>query len=118
MRHKASSDSSAEIRHWRLHSALGLGLSLCVVGFVVELGRGMEGNIPAWAYVLEWPLFGVVGTIMWWRLLHDGGPRLREVLPHAPSVADPLDDPELTEWRAYVAQMQDDERDEKPSFPV
>jgi len=90
---------------WRLHTALVVGLSLCVTGFVVELGRGVHGHFLAWAYVVEWPLFGICGTVAWWRLLRESAnsSRVRSPTDTGPTIAP--DDPELVRWNAYVAQM-------------
>jgi hypothetical protein len=93
---------------WRLHLVLLGGLSLCAFGFLVELKRGMGGILPAWAYVFEWPVFGVVGLVMWWRLLHesaDGDPTSQQALPAQP--AETLD-VELAAWNSYVARLQAD----------
>jgi hypothetical protein len=86
---------------------LAVGLTICLVGFAVELHRGLGGHLPAWVYVAEWPTFAIVGGVMWWRLLHDeahGEP------PSAPepaqqTVATPAD-PGLEAWQAYVARLE------------
>jgi hypothetical protein len=86
---------------WPLHVALGVGLTICAVAFVVELQRGLGGHLPAWVYVIEWPLFGAGGVYLWWRLLRD------EDAPTRPPTSEPRegDDPELDAWRAYVRRV-------------
>jgi hypothetical protein len=93
-------------RHrWRLHAALVVGLGLCTLGFVVELGRGVHGHLLAWAYVVEWPLFAICGTVAWWRLVRESGqPTRPRPLDHGPVI--PADDPELVRWQAYVERME------------
>ena len=94
---------------WRLHLVLLGGLSLCSVGFLVELKRGMGGHLPAWAYVFEWPIFGAVALVMWWRLLHDSDdadPISPQVLPDQTERSTQDMDQELAAWNAYVARLQ------------
>ena len=89
---------------WRLHLSLAIGLSICLLGFVVELRRGLDGHLPAWVYVLEWPLFAILGTAIWWRLWHDEDP-LQEPATQPPQG----DDPGLDAWREYVARLESGE---------
>ena len=84
---------------WRLHGALVLGLAVCAVGFTVELGRGLDGHLPAWVYVVEWPLFAAGGAFLWWRLLHDDP----DAVDHPVAAPEP-DDAELA-----------DDADERPA---
>ena len=77
---------------WRLHVALG-----------IELQRGLDGHLPAWVYVLEWPLFGAAGAFLWWRLMHDE--QHSESQP-TPRRLDEVDDPGLDAWRDYVGRLQ------------
>ena len=106
---------------WRLHVALVAGLAVCVVGFTVELRRGMDGHWGAWAYVLEWPLFAVAGTFIWWRLLHaDDAPTAPTKLPanateRAPTVPT-ADDQDLRAWQAYVERLNasEEHRTDRP----
>ena len=87
---------------WRLHAALAVGLSLCTLGFTVELRRGMAGHLPAWVYVLEWPLFAVTGGVMWWRLLRDHDGQAARPTDDGPAASEP----ELLSWREYVARTE------------
>jgi hypothetical protein len=85
----------------RLHLALAIGLVICLVGFVVELQRGLDGHLPAWVYVLEWPLFGAGGAVVWWRLLRD------DVVVDTPDHDVPVgDDTDLDAWRDYVGRLE------------
>jgi len=99
-------------RHWRLHVTLAFGLLVCVVGFTVELGRARHGHLPAWVYVVEWPLLAGCGTYLWWRLLHDTDDATPATTPDTPEIAP--DDPDLAAWQAYVASLPD-EADPEPS---
>jgi hypothetical protein len=55
----------------KLHLTLAAGLTICLVAFVIEVGRALGGNSLSWAYVFEWPIFAVFAIYMWWNLLHD-----------------------------------------------
>jgi hypothetical protein len=89
-------------RHtWRLHLTLVVGLLVCALGFVVELQRGLDGHLPAWVYVLEWPLFAVAGAAVWWRLVHDDD--RTEARPDDPEQG--LDEG-LDAWREYVSRFE------------
>ena len=86
---------------------LAVGLTICLVGFAVELHRGLGGHLPAWVYVAEWPTFAVVGAVMWWRLLQDeveGEPEPGPEPAHTPAATPP--DPGLDAWRAYVTKLE------------
>ena len=93
---------------WRLHVALGIGLVVCAVGFAVELQRGLDGHLPAWVYVLEWPLFGAAGAFLWWRLMHDEQHSESQPTPRRLDEVDDheVDDPGLDAWRDYVGRLQ------------
>jgi hypothetical protein len=84
---------------------LVVGLTICLVGFAVELHRGLGGHLPAWVYVAEWPTFAIVGAVMWWRLLHDEADRPAESAKES-DAEPPAADPGLQEWRAYVARLE------------
>ncbi|MEI7549549.1 MAG: hypothetical protein WCJ91_03645 [Actinomycetes bacterium] len=52
-------------RKWLL-----LGIPLCVVLAIVELGRAFSGNRRSWVYVFEWPFFAIFIGYMYWKLTH------------------------------------------------
>ncbi len=56
----------------KTHVTLLFGLLLCGAAFWFELGRAERGNELSWAYVFEWPLLGMFGVYMWWKILHPG----------------------------------------------
>jgi hypothetical protein len=61
----------------RLHLTLAIGLPGCMAAGWFELSRALAGREIAWVYAGEWPLYGVIGTYLWWKLLHsDGAVRL------------------------------------------
>jgi len=103
---------------YRLHVALMLGLALCALGFTVELHRGISGHFAAWAYVVEWPVFALVGAVTWWRLLHEPREagslptdRSRVDAPEAVGGPEPATDPELQAWHDYVARLESREHE-------
>jgi hypothetical protein len=93
----------------RLHAALIVGLSGSSAATWVELRRGLQGRAVAWVYVFEWPLLALLGSYVWWRLLHDeddaerAGRRTRAAGPTTEAAAQ--DDPELAAWQAYLARL-------------
>jgi hypothetical protein len=117
------SDESAPRIAWlskaalQLHAVLLLGLTGCAVATWIELRRGLQGRQLAWVYVFEWPLFAVLGTYLWWRLLHAdidegaGAARSGKNTASAKQAAGPStgaaeqDDPELVAWQAYLARL-------------
>ena len=68
----AAQDAAAERRrkHW-LNITLVVGLIIAGIGFYVETRRALEGHLPAWVYVVEWPLLGFVGFRIWQRLIRE-----------------------------------------------
>ena len=94
---------------WPLHVTLVAGLTICAVGFTVELRRGLGGHLPAWVYVAEWPAFAVIGAVMWWRLLREDDEAVVDVEAAPQTVSQPagaVDDPGLAAWEAYVARLE------------
>jgi hypothetical protein len=102
---------------WRLHLTLLFALPGCLAAGWFELTRAMNGREIAWAYAFEWPLFGVLGTYVWWRLVHDAGPTKRgDTISQQAS--DPRDtpgessstqlpaDPDLKAWQHYLEDLQ------------
>jgi hypothetical protein len=88
----------------RLHAILLAGLTLCAVASWIEWTRALDGHLLAWAYAFEWPLFAVLGTGMWWRLLRaESRPARRGKRDRAPTVD--ADDPELLAWQDYLARL-------------
>jgi hypothetical protein len=67
------------------------------------LTRAQTGREVAWVYAVEWPLFAIFGTGVWWRLLHDSPPR--RVVPDDPPATDEPD-PGLAAWQQYLAKLQ------------
>lgn len=55
----------------RLHGLLVVGVPGCAAAGWFELTRALAGRTIAWVYAFEWPLFGIVGVYMWWRLWHE-----------------------------------------------
>jgi hypothetical protein len=89
----------------RLHAALAIGLALSSAATWLEWTRAREGHAVAWVYTFEWPLFAVLGTYLWWRLLHAEAKQRRrpDVLPETGAAADP----DLLAWQAYLARLHE-----------
>jgi DNA-binding transcriptional regulator of glucitol operon len=73
-----------------LHLALVLWLGLCAFAAWWQVGRAFDGNSLSAVYAVEWPLFGLLGFIGWWSLLH----------------TDPISDEERRERREYEESMR------------
>jgi hypothetical protein len=105
----------------RLHAALAAGVALSGGATWLEWTRAQNGHAVAWVYTFEWPLFAVLGIVLWWRLLHaDARP------PRGPGRAPstgaletgaletgasgsgiPAADPDLLAWQAYLARLHE-----------
>ncbi|MGZ4501025.1 MAG: hypothetical protein ACXVXD_11375 [Nocardioidaceae bacterium] len=103
------------MRRLRYHVSFLLAVCFCFGAGWFELTRARAGHTIAWVYVVEWPLFGVLFAVMWWRLV-----TARDVRRPSPpgsrggkgEIAE--DDPGLQAWRAYLAEAgHDDTADEK-----
>lgn len=96
---------------WRLHAALVAGLALAGVATWLEWTRAHTGHAVAWVYTFEWPLFAVLGTYLWWRLLHADVPSVRRERRRprddADSGAGTEPDPELIAWQAYLDRLHE-----------
>jgi hypothetical protein len=58
-------------RNLGLHLTFVTGMLVCGGAFVVELLRVTQGNTLSWVYVIEWPVLGITGSYLWWKLLHE-----------------------------------------------
>lgn len=104
-------------RRWPLHLALLVGLAICVLGVTVEWRRAHQGHLSAWVYVVEWPVFAIVGAVIWWRLLHEdpSRPKQSRTAPPAP-LTDP-EDPDLQAWNQYVDRFTSADSDDDAGPP-
>jgi len=89
----------------RLHIPFVIAVAGCLSAGWFELTRARAGREVAWVYAVEWPLFAIVGTYIWWRMLHESPavPR-RPAIPDDPRAIDQLD-PGLVAWQEYLAQL-------------
>lgn len=97
----------------RLHIPFLLGVLGCLLAGRFELSRALAGRQVAWVYALEWPFYAILGTVIWWRLLHDRPPsslapdkEVSDSLGHHVPPADELPDPGLVAWQQYLAKLQ------------
>lgn len=98
---KVSDVSENHKNIFRIHLGLVLAELICIPAFIIEMFRALGGNELSWAYVFEWPLFGVYAIYMWRKMLRQE--RGLEV-PKQRATDDP-DDPRLAEWNAYLASV-------------
>jgi len=83
----------------RLHIPFAIAVAGCLSAGWFELTRARAGREVAWVYAVEWPLFAVLGTFIWWRMLHERP--ARPVVPDDPRAIDQLD-PGLVAWQEYL----------------
>ena len=86
----------------RLHIPFVIGVAGCLAAGWFELTRARAGREVAWVYAFEWPLFAILGTYIWWRMLHETP--ARPVVPDDPRAIDRLD-PGLVAWQEYLAEL-------------
>ncbi|MDQ1661016.1 MAG: hypothetical protein QOJ68_996 [Blastococcus sp.] len=95
----------------RLHAALTSGIALAGGATWLEWTRAHDGHAVAWVYTFEWPLFAVLGTVLWWRLLHAETQPARQPgrTPEtgAPEAGAEAADPDLLAWQAYLARLHE-----------
>lgn len=96
-------DAAAERtrRRW-LNITLAVGLLIASVGFVVETRRALAGHLPAWVYVIEWPLLGFVGFLMWHRLIREDP---------TTSAPNEQDDAIGESWKDFSARSRSESKD-------
>jgi hypothetical protein len=112
-----------------LHLAALVFVPGCAVAAWWQVNRAADGNQLSYLYSVMWPVFGVLGIVFWWLLLHTDydsvglkgmrrqaqqeapGADPAAPSPAPPSPAPPLptvsaeDDPELAAYNARLAQL-------------
>jgi hypothetical protein len=102
---RTEQDAVAERRRRRwLNVTLAVGLMIAGVGFYVETRRALEGHVPAWVYVVEWPLLAVVGFRFWQRLI-------REDITTDSNVESPSD-MKRESWKEFSSRTQAERGDQ------
>jgi hypothetical protein len=99
----------------RLHLTLAIGLPGCAAAGWFELTRALDGREIAWVYAGEWPLYGVLGTYLWWKLLHSDGAIRHPAIKGVPHEDDangvdqtmPAPDLELEAWQTYMNKLHE-----------
>jgi hypothetical protein len=113
-----------------LHVAVLVVVPGCAVAAWWQVNRAQDGNELSYLYSVMWPVFGLLGLIFWWMLLHTDydtvglkgmrrqqarqagapvadvvptSPAPTPVVPEAPVVA--ADDPELAAYNARLAEL-------------
>ena len=115
---------------WQLHVPLAVALVVCTAATVIEFNRATDGVGRAWAYTVQWPLFGAFAVWMWLRYRREDRQSEDAAAPATKSrrrvnplggmvdhwranVADaerssqiPDDDPDLVAWREHVVDLR------------
>ena len=52
-----------------LHAAAIAWVTGCALAAWWQVGRAFQGNQYSYLYAIEWPLFAVVGVLVWWGAL-------------------------------------------------
>ena len=127
-----SQDGKRKVKDfWTLHVPLVLVLALCTVATVIEYQRAQEGVGRAWVYTFQWPIIGAFAIVIWNRYRKHGNltkwftdryrKRIEAYRAEAESVevaeAAPVD-PDEVAWRAYVEDLQRQDRTQDPPRSV
>ncbi len=112
----------AYVRRFFTPGWLGLHLiAIVLIGVFLlagwwQLTRAQGGNLQSWAYVIEWPMFGVFVVAMWVRMVRDElrgetgedtGSRIPDrAAPTA--VIDDEGDEELAAYNRRLARLNDE----------
>jgi hypothetical protein len=115
-------------QRWFSRRALGLHLAIlvwapgCAVAAWWQVTIAMAGNGLAYLYAVEWPVFALLGIVVWWNLIHDDpeevgtralrrARRAAEVAAAPPMVRRPEEeDEELAAYNAYLAALAEEDR--------
>lgn len=101
----------------RLHGAWILGVAGCAAASWLEWTRALSHHHEiAWVYAFEWPLFALMGSYLWWKLLHadstEPGPAPRDTRP-----SNAEDDVGLRAWEDYLARLHEVDPPGAPPAP-
>ncbi|MGH9105992.1 MAG: hypothetical protein ACRDZX_09175 [Acidimicrobiales bacterium] len=77
-------------RAFALHFLLVTVVPACLLAGWWQVHRALSGNLLSYFYSIEWPIFGVLGVIAWWQLVHDDRTGVTDGPRQAPEPA--LDD--------------------------
>lgn len=58
-------------RAFFLHFLLVTVVPGCFIAGWWQVNVALSGNLLSYLYSVEWPLFGILGVIAWWQLVHD-----------------------------------------------
>jgi DNA-binding transcriptional regulator of glucitol operon len=99
-----------------LHLALLAWLGMCAFAAWWQVTRAFAGNSLSYLYSVEWPVFGILGFVGWWALLHqekttdEQDERRREFEAEqraraqiARQLSDQKEDPELAAYNDHLA---------------
>jgi hypothetical protein len=120
-RRRSTKGRRLRLTNLRIHALLVVGVPICVAAGWFEWTRALGGREIAWIYAFEWPIFGVYGVYIWWRLYREKrSATSTATIPHAnadvaPSTAAdsneaearPSDsDAQLVAWQRYLSALQ------------
>jgi DNA-binding transcriptional regulator of glucitol operon len=106
-----------------LHLAALLFVPGCALAAWWQINRAADGNQLSYLYSVMWPVFGLLGIVFWWLLIHTDydsvglkGMRRQAqqeatsaATPSTPTPASPTvtadDDPELAAYNARLAEL-------------
>jgi hypothetical protein len=112
-----------------LHAAALVFVPGCAVAAWWQINRAADGNQLSYLYSVMWPVFGLLGIIFWWLLLHtdydsvglkgmlrqaqenQSGEATGPAAPVAPSLdapptlVSPEEDPEMAAYNVRLAEL-------------
>jgi DNA-binding transcriptional regulator of glucitol operon len=53
-----------------LHVAVLLFVPACAIAAWWQMSRAQDGNSLSYVYSVMWPVFGILGLVFWWLLIH------------------------------------------------
>ena len=96
-----------------LHFAALVFVPGCAVAAWWQIHRAADGNQLSYLYSVMWPVFGVLGIVFWWLLLHTdfdtvGLKGMRRQAQEEGAGANPLSAPTLTPTPAPTVSAEED----------
>lgn len=54
-----------------MHFALVIIVPGCLLAGWWQATRAFSGNALSYVYAVEWPIFAIIGVVMWWQVIHE-----------------------------------------------
>jgi DNA-binding transcriptional regulator of glucitol operon len=101
-----------------LHLALILWVPGCLAAGWWQATVALAGNSLSYLYAVEWPVFAIFGTVVWWNFIHDDpetvgirGLRRKVSAASSTSATEGASDPEGTSAEVVSLRAADEDAD-------